>query len=1300
MSNFEINLSKFNEEMIGNRFKDFDDSNNLLDFNYILTNIDNKKKSKHNFKIKFLKLAISSFIIIFALILMFIPKKQSLTLDEINKIYTYNAKKLLAQDYIIDDEIMDYLDEYKVLSAKQIFILDNQNEKLDKYEKDNKVETIICDVIYNGEGEKILIFIGEEILTCRLASNQTNTYNLNESFGYRNPNVQDYITINDDHVIVNNNLKQDIITNETKKLEDNYIVTRDNNVIFEVYNQNGFRNIKINKDTIIKDSTNNILDIIDIANGKEIKVIGYELKDYIVATEIILKDNIQTKTFHSIIDIIYKPINTIKIINKVNGNEYYEIENSTIIYDKNNMVISLDELNIGSLVSIEYYQDKKIKSIKVLDGEYEKIEEEFIIEIIETEGNRKYYNNGIEIILDNINILNDKGITEDIISLENGSMISFKGILFNNKYYANSVIKKSLQYETISGTIKFIYGDYRIELNNYDKIISFDRLFEIKDQDNNDIRLIELKKNDNLEIEGYFHGQYFYAIKVKYTKYVYVEPTYYPISGEVILQEINDEYLLTSHYKLFYDANIDKEESILVDSTHIGRKIFITGYFSDGVFYVESAHLRFDISYGKSTDDILLINDEYIRLKNLDKYLYFKEETICYDKEGNIIDYQDILANSNVTINYEIIDNVYYIIDINVLIPYLMSNKTYVETCLFDKLENSTISLLKYLDNELSYNKFNLSSETKIVDIENQPLTKYDLWHGDIVEVDYTILEYRDQTIMRMNQIKKIANSNIEYKIESLDCYFVRKAFDTLYVHKDQQILINLKNGIEVYDEHQQKSILNCYGSINLLEGDHIKLEWKVYETGKELYKITFLDRESGVKENKIYTGTIKKVNNLTLVFDDFKIKTIGGYFNIKNELITNVNVGDLVEIHYEEYKEYGETVIKYQKLVKLGGTFKVELYTGDKLYQTEIVTAYSPYTLPVFESDFSAKFNGWNYLGVLYTDSIDAYKDMKVYLNTDCIFTFEYGDEITITGMQDNNITDVKLPNTILNKPVTKIGDYAFRNNKNILSFDSCDVKKLTIGRNAFSGCKNLVTINLQETDFTCNQYAFSECTSLVNFISHYKIKGQTYSLFKGSTSIKEVAFDESVTEINAYCFENCVSLEKVTFLGKVTKIGEKAFYNCEKLTDIDLSNVEIISSKAFYNNIFIEKINLPSIKKIADYAFGNCKSLKEIVIGNTLESLGSRTLYNCINIETITTPFIGTSIVYLYHIGVFFGGEEMENAHRCVINDNEVYDRTFIFYVPMSLKTVNITKVSAENMYKFTFEGCKYISSINYIE
>ena len=60
-----------------------------------------------------------------------------------------------------------------------------------------------------------------------------------------------------------------------------------------------------------------------VLNGKEIKVIGYELKDYIVATEIILSDNIQTKTFHSIIDIIYKPINTIKIINKVNGNEYY-----------------------------------------------------------------------------------------------------------------------------------------------------------------------------------------------------------------------------------------------------------------------------------------------------------------------------------------------------------------------------------------------------------------------------------------------------------------------------------------------------------------------------------------------------------------------------------------------------------------------------------------------------------------------------------------------------------------------------------------------------------------------------------------------------------------------------------------------------------------------------------------------------------------------------------------------------------------------------------------------------------------
>lgn len=1301
MNNFEVNLNKFSEEMIENRFNNFEDSNsNLLDFKCVLNNIQNKSKTKHNFKINLIKLAIGCFILVFALILMFIPKKQDLTLEEINRIYTYNAKKLLSQEYTIDEEMMKYLDEYKVLSVKQIFILDNQNERLDEYEKDNKVETLICDVVYKGESEKILIFIGEGILTCRMASEQANTYDLTESFGYRNPNIQDLITINDDHVIVDNNVKQDIITNETKTVEDDYIVTRDNNVIFEVYNQKGFKNIKINKDTIIKDSTNNIIELIDIINGREIKVIGYELNDYILATEIILKDNMQTKTFYSIIDIVYTPINTIKIINKVNGTEYYEIENNTIIYSENNDVITLDQLSIGSLVLIEYYQDNKIKTIRLIDSEYQKVEEEFVIEIIETAEGNKYYYQGIEIVFGDVDVLNDKGIIENILPLKNGSLINFKGILLNNKYYANSVIIKSLEYETITGTIKFIYSDYRIELNDYDKIISFDRLFELKDQNNNDMKLIELKKNDDLEIEGYYYGQYFYAINVICKKYEYIPPVNYPISGEVILQEVTDEYLLTSHYKLYYDSEINKEENILVDNTHIGRKIFITGYCLEGVFYVESAHLCFDISYGDCTDDILFMNDEYIRLKNFDKYLYVLEETGCYDKDGNKISYQDIQTDSNVQIHYQIVDNVYYIIEIKVLIPYLLSNITYIETCLFDKIESSNMTFLKYLDNELTYDQFYLSSETIIFDSDNQPLTKYDLWHCDIVEVNYTILEYRNQTIKRMNQIRKIANSNQDYQIESLECYFIRKAFDTLYVKKDQEIVFTLKNGIEVYDDQNQKSILSCYGSINLLEGDYIKLEWKVYETGKELYKITFLSRESSQPIDKVYTGIITKVNNLTLVFDDFKIKTIGRYFNVNNELITNVNVGDLVEVHYQEYQEYGETVIEYQELIKLDGTFKIEFYTDDKLYYSEMIPAYKSYTLPTFESDDFAKFNGWNCSGVLCADSVVPYKDIKAYLNVDCIFTFEYGDEITITGLKDKTITDVKLPNTILNKPITKIGDYAFKNNKTILSFDSCNIENLTIGKNAFQGCKNLTTINLGDTNYVCNQYAFSECTSLVNFIAQNKIKGSTYSLFKGSTSIKEITFDESITEISSYCFENCTNLEKVTFLGKVTKIGEKAFYNCEKLTYIDLSNVEQISTRAFYNNIFMENINLPNIKKISDYAFANCKSLKEVTLGNSLESLGSRTLYNCINIESITTPFIGTSIVYLYHIGVFFGGDEMENSYRCVINDNEVYDRTFIFYVPMSLKTVNITKVSIENMYKFTFEGCNYIENVNYIE
>ncbi|WP_443716673.1 leucine-rich repeat protein, partial [Ruminococcus sp.] len=144
------------------------------------------------------------------------------------------------------------------------------------------------------------------------------------------------------------------------------------------------------------------------------------------------------------------------------------------------------------------------------------------------------------------------------------------------------------------------------------------------------------------------------------------------------------------------------------------------------------------------------------------------------------------------------------------------------------------------------------------------------------------------------------------------------------------------------------------------------------------------------------------------------------------------------------------------------------------------------------------------------------------------------------------NRTTDIVVPNTISDYPVTKIAPRAFSNNTKLTSISFTDAMSLkSIGKYAFYACSSIEEIIIPGWLNSIGEFAFQDCTSL-----------------------KNVSIYSNVSVIPEQAFGNCISLEKINIPSTVKSIGSYAFYNCSALTELTLSkNIADIANGAFYN-------------------------------------------------------------------------------------------------------------------------------------
>ena len=135
------------------------------------------------------------------------------------------------------------------------------------------------------------------------------------------------------------------------------------------------------------------------------------------------------------------------------------------------------------------------------------------------------------------------------------------------------------------------------------------------------------------------------------------------------------------------------------------------------------------------------------------------------------------------------------------------------------------------------------------------------------------------------------------------------------------------------------------------------------------------------------------------------------------------------------------------------------------------------------------------------------------------------------------------------------------------------------------------------------------------------------------------------SVTSIGDYAFQYCSGLTSVTIPNSVTSIGEDAFYNCSGLTSVHISDIAAwckIDFEGFYSNPL----------KYAHHLYLNGEEVKDLVIPNSVTSIGYLAFSGCYGLTSVTIPNSVTSIR-----GQAFGG--CSGLTSIVVEDgNPVYD------------------------------------------
>ena len=196
-------------------------------------------------------------------------------------------------------------------------------------------------------------------------------------------------------------------------------------------------------------------------------------------------------------------------------------------------------------------------------------------------------------------------------------------------------------------------------------------------------------------------------------------------------------------------------------------------------------------------------------------------------------------------------------------------------------------------------------------------------------------------------------------------------------------------------------------------------------------------------------------------------------------------------------------------------------------------------------------------------------------------------------------------------------------------------------VAASAFANCVSVTQIVIPNFVTEIEAGAFIDCARLTSVVfaggnalgSPMAVGAQ---VFAGCSELVNVVFEENsnVVSLGEYVFDGCIKLTTVNLPATVASLSEGVFTGCENLVNVNVdedsmhfaSQGGVLFDKAmtrlmyYSENLTQEEYVLPeTVRTIDAHAFNGNASLKKVILGNRLESIGAYAFAECAGLADV---------------------------------------------------------------------------------